>query len=58
MRVMLKSKIHRPWVTTVNLDSEGSITIDKYLMEKADILSYKQVHVLNINNVAFFHLCH
>ncbi len=50
MRIMLKSKIHRAHVTGVNIDYEGSITIDKKLMEEADILPYEQVQVLNINN--------
>ena len=54
MRVMLKSKIHRAHVTRVNLDYEGSITMDKKLMEEADILPYEQVQVLNINNGARF----
>jgi aspartate 1-decarboxylase len=52
MRIMLKSKIHRPHVTEVDIDYEGSITIDKKLMEAADILPYEQVHVLNLNNGA------
>ncbi len=54
MRVMLKSKIHRAHVTDANIDYEGSITIDKKLMEAADILPYEQVEVLNINNGARF----
>ncbi len=54
MRVMLKSKIHRARVTDANIDYEGSITIDKKLMEAADILPYEQVQVLNINNGARF----
>ena len=54
MRVMLKSKIHRARVTQLNIDYEGSITIDKELMEEADILPYEQVQVLNINNGARF----
>ncbi len=54
MRVMLKSKIHRARVTRVNIDYEGSITIDKKLMEEADILPYEQVQVLNLNNGARF----
>ena len=54
MRVMLKSKIHRARVTDANIDYEGSITIDKRLMEAADILPYEQVQVLNINNAARF----
>ncbi len=47
---VLKSKIHRAKVTSANLNYEGSITIDKKLMEAADILPHEQVHVLNINN--------
>ncbi len=54
MRTMLKSKIHRACVTDVNIDYEGSITIDQKLMEEADILPYEQVQVLNINNGARF----
>lgn len=54
MRTMLKSKIHRATVTDANIDYEGSITIDRKLMEAADIIPYEQVHVLNINNGARF----
>ncbi len=54
MRAMLKSKIHRARVTDSNLNYEGSITIDKKLMETADVLPYEQVDVLNINNGARF----
>lgn len=54
MRTMLKGKIHRARVTDVDLDYEGSITIDRVLMEAADILPYEMVHVLNVNNGARF----
>ena len=54
MRIMLKSKIHRARVTGVDIDYEGSISIDKKLMEEADILPYEQVQVLNVNNGARF----
>lgn len=54
MRAMLKSKIHRARVTQVNLDYEGSITIDKALMEASDFLPFERVEVLNINNGARF----
>src|SRR4030042_455101 len=50
MRTMLKSKIHRARVTAANLDYEGSITLDKLLMEAVDILPYEMVHILNVNN--------
>lgn len=54
MRTMLRSKIHRARVTGGNVDYEGSITIDKLLMEASDILPYEMVHVLNVNNGARF----
>ena len=50
MRVMLKSKIHRATVTDANLNYEGSITVDRKLMQAADILPYEQVHVVDVNN--------
>jgi len=49
---MLKGKIHRACVTEANLAYEGSITIDKNLMEAADIMPYEQVHVLDVDNGA------
>ena len=54
MRTMLKGKIHRARVTQVNIDYEGSITIDRSLMEASDILPFERVEVLNINNGARF----
>ncbi len=51
---MLKSKIHRARVTDGNIAYEGSITIDKKLMEAADILPYEKVDVLNINSGSRF----
>ena len=53
-RRMLKSKIHRATVTDANLNYEGSITIDTDLLELADIKTYEQVFVVNINTGARF----
>ncbi len=47
-RIMLKSKIHRATITHADLDYEGSITIDKNLMEAADLVDNEQVHVWNV----------
>ena len=47
---MLKAKLHRATVTQADLDYEGSITIDKDLMEQAGILVHEQVDVLDITN--------
>ena len=49
-RVLLKSKIHRATVTEANLDYEGSITIDKDLMDAAELVPYEQVHIFNMTN--------
>ena len=54
MRIMLKSKLHRVRITDANIDYEGSISIDKNLMDAADILPYEQVQVLDVNNGARF----
>ena len=54
-RIMLKSKIHRLTVTDANLEYEGSVTIDKALMEDADILPYEQVNIYNVTNGSRFH---
>lgn len=50
----LKSKLHRATVTDADLEYEGSITIDRDLMDVANIKVHEKVHVLNINNGARF----
>ena len=49
---LLKSKIHRAVVTEACLDYEGSISIDVNLMNRAGIINYEKVHVLNVTNGA------
>ncbi len=51
-RTMLKSKIHRARVTDANLHYEGSVTIDRTLMDAADLLPFEQVTLLDIDNGA------
>lgn len=51
---MFKSKIHRATVTMSELYYEGSITIDKDLLQAADILVGEKVQVVNVNNGARF----
>jgi aspartate 1-decarboxylase len=51
-RRMMKSKIHRAIVTDANLDYVGSITIDRELMDRADLMEYEQVAVVDIDNGA------
>ena len=50
LRRMKKSKIHRATVTDANLNYQGSITIDKDILDAADILVGEQVQIVNINN--------
>jgi len=47
---MLKSKIHRAVITDAKLNYVGSITIDKALMESANILEYEKVQIVDIDN--------
>jgi len=49
---MMKSKIHRATVTDANLHYVGSITVDRDLMEAADLYEYEQVAVVDVDNGA------
>jgi len=49
-RILLKSKIHRATVTEANLHYEGSVTIDRRLMDLSDLCDHEQVHIYNVNN--------
>ena len=51
---MCKSKIHRATITKVDLHYEGSIGIDKNLLEAANIYTNEIVQVVNINNGSRF----
>ncbi|QBG47137.1 aspartate 1-decarboxylase [Verrucomicrobia bacterium S94] len=49
-RIMKKSKIHTATITGLELYYEGSITIDRDLMDAADMLPGEQVQIVNLNN--------
>jgi len=51
---MMKAKLHRAAVTQADLHYEGSISIDRDLLDLAGILPHEQVDVLNITNGARF----
>lgn len=53
-RRMLKSKIHRATVTGADVQYEGSVTLDRVLMDAADILPYEAVSVWDVTNGARF----
>ena len=49
---LLKSKIDGATVTETNLHYEGSLTLDKTLMDAVNILPGERVQVLNLNNAS------
>jgi aspartate 1-decarboxylase len=51
-RRMMKSKIHRATVTDADLHYVGSITVDRDLMDQADLMEFEQVAVVDIDNGA------
>lgn len=50
LRFMLKAKIHRATVTESDIAYEGSLTIDRNLMDAAGIVAFEKIGVYNINN--------
>lgn len=49
-RTFLFSKIHRATVTDADLHYEGSITIDRDLMDAAGFLEHERVEIYNVTN--------
>ena len=47
---LFKGKLHRLTVTEAALHYEGSITLDRELLEASGILPYERVQVVNVNN--------
>ncbi len=54
IRTLMKSKIHRVGVTRTNINYNGSITIDRTLCAKADLLENEKVDIYNVNTGARF----
>lgn len=50
LREVLKSKIQGATINKTRLNYQGSIGIDKNIMEKANIVAGEKVQVLNLNN--------
>ena len=51
---LMRAKLHRATVTQADLDYEGSIAIDRDLLDASTILPHEQVDVLNITTGARF----
>lgn len=49
-RTLLLAKIHNCTLTGANVNYVGSVSIDKTLLEKADIFPFEQVQVVNVTN--------
>lgn len=47
---MLRAKIHMARVTGAELEYEGSLAIDRDLMDRAGILPYEKILVANVEN--------
>lgn len=53
-RTLVKSKIHRARITRKDIDYVGSCTIDRVLLQAADILPWEKVQILNLENAERF----
>lgn len=54
LRIMCKSKIHKARITRTELHYQGSIGIDKKILEASNIYPNEIVQVLNLNNGSRF----
>ena len=52
LRTIMKSKIHRATVTQADLHYVGSVTVDEYLLDAADLLPGELVHIVDVTNGA------
>ncbi len=50
MRNVLRSKIHRAFITDANPDYIGSIIVDRDLMEKVDLWEFEKVLICDVTN--------
>lgn len=50
LQYMLKSKIHRATVIEADLNYEGSLTVDRDLMDAVGLYPFERVNIYNINN--------
>ena len=53
-RIMLRSKIHRATVTESNLEYEGSLTLDRDLMDACGLVAFERIDVYDVDNASRF----
>lgn len=49
-RTMLRAKVHRIRVTECDVEYEGSLTLDREIMERADMVPYERIEVFDVDN--------
>ncbi len=49
-RTLLKSKIHRATVTGADINYEGSVSIDREICSKSDLIEFEKVEIYNVTN--------
>jgi aspartate 1-decarboxylase len=50
LRAFLRAKIHRATVTHVDIDYEGSLSLDEDLLEAAGLRPFERIEVWNVTN--------
>lgn len=50
LRAFLRSKIHRATVTHVDIEYEGSLSLDEDLMRAAGLAPFERIDVWNVSN--------
>lgn len=50
LRAFLRSKIHRATVTRVDIDYEGSLSLDEDLLDAAGLRPFERIEVWNVTN--------
>jgi aspartate 1-decarboxylase len=51
---MLRAKVHRIAVTECNVEYEGSLTLDRDLMDACGMLPYEKIDVYDVDNASRF----
>jgi aspartate 1-decarboxylase len=50
LRAFLRSKVHRATVTHVDIEYEGSLSLDEDILEAADLRPYERIEVWDVTN--------
>ena len=53
-REMLRAKIHRITVTECDVEYEGSLTLDRDLMDACGMVPFERIDVYDVNNASRF----